>query len=587
MRKDKINTQKYRLNLTEDISSAEVSEIEKDLAKLSKYYKKASTSSASTTSYNKDQYDKLYEYINKYDGVIRTTKNLKDEVNNIRTFLDRIQNEVYGQAPKSSSYKSVDDAKANYANSIEYKNAQDNIFKIRAYLKQFVNLTNEKSKKAYDETIRKACSQLTKNALDYLRKTHSNVDENRSELVSRLKNAIRTLDIVVKFNSLNQIDLITETTFDTLKKASRTAANNIDTNNNISSKEEFNSAIKTISSYASNLYAIAQKNNIKLSGSNSIASNTNWLELYRNSSSKKAFWIKYFSEYWEEDGKDVERFGGDAFKIQCENYGFNEKSNPFIYFIKNFILKYGVKITPQQYATIHNAVVNHLLQIESLAKNDPNRINIIWCKDLYKRKYTQIESFLWYISQIWQRDLDSIQVLLKEADDIEINSRNQAVGYMFFGENNINVTGESIINAKLESEDWILEKVRIVVKESQTKLSIGKTQKKSAIGRLRNLQNTDTDRPIIYGFFQSWLLFNSILDTESKQYTDLVSKFNKIYPFITSDMYKTNTKLENVKTFWSKIYDTNIPNLRTDSNNVINILSDALNQLLNNDSEGE
>jgi hypothetical protein len=83
----------------------------------------------------------------------------------------------------------------------------------------------------------------------------------------------------------------------------------------------------------------------------------------------------------------------ETFLIECETYGFDEASNPFINFINKVYLPYQLK--PELYNVIHNMVATHILTGADLQeKGLMKALNIIFCADLYTKSAGEIKLYL-------------------------------------------------------------------------------------------------------------------------------------------------------------------------------------------------
>ena len=94
---------------------------------------------------------------------------------------------------------------------------------------------------------------------------------------------------------------------------------------------------------------------------------------------------------------------GDPFRNQCEKLGFSEKTNPFISFIRKYIIEKNYPIGGGIYTAIHNAVASGKLSQELLKGTVGNKINILDCKDLYTKSAKQITDYFNYFNDIYSR----------------------------------------------------------------------------------------------------------------------------------------------------------------------------------------
>ena len=94
------------------------------------------------------------------------------------------------------------------------------------------------------------------------------------------------------------------------------------------------------------------------------------------------------------------------FRQECEVYGFTE-SNPFIKYIRGFLLKYNIAFTSAQYQAIHNAIAagrggsaKDLNDLGSKTGKPEDIINkghnILAYTDLYTKPGREIEMYMYY-----------------------------------------------------------------------------------------------------------------------------------------------------------------------------------------------
>lgn len=94
---------------------------------------------------------------------------------------------------------------------------------------------------------------------------------------------------------------------------------------------------------------------------------------------------------------------GDPFRNQCEKLGFSEKTNPFISFIRKYVIEKNYPIGGSIYTAIHNAVATGKLSQELLKGTVGNKINILNCKDLYTKSAKEITDYFNYFNDIYSR----------------------------------------------------------------------------------------------------------------------------------------------------------------------------------------
>ena len=128
----------------------------------------------------------------------------------------------------------------------------------------------------------------------------------------------------------------------------------------------------------------------------------NWDERFAKAKDKDSFWDSYYEKAWGNNGNKI-RALGDPFRNQCEKLGFSEKTNPFISFIRKYIIEKNYPIGGGIYTAIHNAVASGKLSQELLKGTVGNKINILDCKDLYTKSAKEITDYFNYFNDIYGR----------------------------------------------------------------------------------------------------------------------------------------------------------------------------------------
>ena len=128
----------------------------------------------------------------------------------------------------------------------------------------------------------------------------------------------------------------------------------------------------------------------------------NWDERFAKAKDKNSFWDSYYEKAWGNNSNKI-RALGDPFRNQCEKLGFSEKTNPFISFIRKYIIEKNYPIGGGIYTAIHNAVATGKLSQELLKGTVGNKINILDCKDLYTKSAKEITDYFNYFNDIYGR----------------------------------------------------------------------------------------------------------------------------------------------------------------------------------------
>ena len=128
----------------------------------------------------------------------------------------------------------------------------------------------------------------------------------------------------------------------------------------------------------------------------------NWDERFAKAKDKNSFWDSYYEKAWGNNSNKI-RALGDPFRNQCEKLGFSEKTNPFISFIRKYVIEKNYPIGGGIYTAIHNAVATGKLSQELLKGTVGNKINILDCKDLYTKSVKEITDYFNYFNDIYGR----------------------------------------------------------------------------------------------------------------------------------------------------------------------------------------
>lgn len=159
-----------------------------------------------------------------------------------------------------------------------------------------------------------------------------------------------------------------------------------------------------------------------------------WETEYTNAQNKDLVWQAYLKDLCSNKGWDINRLKQieKAFRIECEERGFDENGNPFIQFIENYYIKTDMPTTT--YNAIHNGAAKSLLSVADIRGEGQVRgCNLIFCKHLWKQSGDII---LKYIKK--QNDLSQKSISPK-AQEKGINSIEELVATILYK----NYTSES------------------------------------------------------------------------------------------------------------------------------------------------
>ena len=147
--------------------------------------------------------------------------------------------------------------------------------------------------------------------------------------------------------------------------------------------------------------------------------NQSWAQKFKTTADKDVFWREYFQSVFGSDASKIAALG-ESFKQECRVLGFEEAGNPFITFVKNYIIDKGYPISKQHYEAIHNAVSNNkFLPSDLVNPRDPltEDNNIMFWRDFYLKSAQDAPGYLnalfslrysISLTSIKQIDIDSV-----------------------------------------------------------------------------------------------------------------------------------------------------------------------------------
>ena len=128
-----------------------------------------------------------------------------------------------------------------------------------------------------------------------------------------------------------------------------------------------------------------------------------WAEALKKSSNRDEVWDNYYKIEWEDNADFIKKLGS-AVVVELNHFGFSEKVNPFITFIKTLINK-TIKVNSIAYNAIHDAYVNHYINSNDL-RNAQDKI--LFCEDLYTHSGGEILEYLQRRHEIMQKPKESM-----------------------------------------------------------------------------------------------------------------------------------------------------------------------------------
>lgn len=128
-----------------------------------------------------------------------------------------------------------------------------------------------------------------------------------------------------------------------------------------------------------------------------------WAEALKKSSNRDEVWDNYYKIEWEDNADFVKKLGS-AVVVELNHFGFSEKVNPFITFIKTLINK-TIKVNNTTYSAIHDAYVSHYINSNDL-RNTQDKI--LFCEDLYTHSGGEILEYLQRRHEILEKSKESM-----------------------------------------------------------------------------------------------------------------------------------------------------------------------------------
>ena len=131
-----------------------------------------------------------------------------------------------------------------------------------------------------------------------------------------------------------------------------------------------------------------------------------WAEALKKSSNREEVWDKYYKIEWGDNADFVKKLGS-AVVVEINHFGFSEKVNPFITFIKTLINKKFV-VNNAAYSAIHDAYVSHYINSNDLRNTTNTQDKILFCSDLYTHSGGEILEYLRRRYEIIQKPKESL-----------------------------------------------------------------------------------------------------------------------------------------------------------------------------------
>lgn len=295
-----------------------------------------------------------------------------------------------------------------------------------------------------------------------------------------------------------------------------------------------------------------------------------WAEALKKSTNRDEVWNKYYKIEWEDKADFVKKLGS-AVVVELNHFGFSEKANPFITFIKTLINKNFV-VNDAAYSAVHDAYVSHYINSNDLRNTTDNQDKILFCKDLYTHSGGEILEYLQRRHEIIQKPKESLTdgYMTKNILNTAYNLFNKDYQLPNADPNDAKEIGDYNALSKLNTLSKIEENIAIVFGEAEEKniktriddAWYDSFEKEGLKTDLTNYAKAAICYVLIY------CTVNSLID-ESKL-EEYKTKFNKInqdefneFGSINSDYYKkmikrfANTKIDraNFDNILTTLYD--------------------------------
>ena len=128
-----------------------------------------------------------------------------------------------------------------------------------------------------------------------------------------------------------------------------------------------------------------------------------WAEALKKSSNREEVWDKYYKIEWGDSADFVKKLGS-AVVVELNHFGFSEKVNPFITFIKTLINK-KFAVNDAEYSAVHDAYVKYYINSNDLRNTNDK---ILFCNDLYTHSGGEILEYLQRRHEILEKSKESM-----------------------------------------------------------------------------------------------------------------------------------------------------------------------------------
>ena len=528
------------------------------------------------------EWDSAIKIVQSYKNKTEVGK-LIDKLRSTQAIDDKTANEINKIAAIANGTEDSTDRTNNEVKSDKYKKALKDMMDLLRSHK--INISEENSEFAELAELSNKDEQLTTEEMNRVGEIFNilkgvgegNVKDNSSwttvdskekdiivnELLYMLDNAEKVENRLTELKSkLNSIDKNKRNAYDKFIKEI----------NNTIALEEINSDHKnykkliTLSNLSKKIIEAIQIKDSSNDQDLKYEKGMDWAEELKKASDRKKVWDSYYKVEWGENADFVKKLGS-AVVVELNHFGFSEKVNPFITFIKTLINKNFV-VNDAAYSAVHDAYVSQYINSNDLRNTNDK---ILFCKDLYTHSGGEILEYLRRRNEIIQKPKEST------TDGYETKSILNTTYNLFNSEYHLpdanseeakNIGVDLPLN-KLNTLSKIEENIVIVFGEAEEKTTKTKIDdawydsfEKEGKADLTSYAKAAICYVLIY------CTVNSLID-ESKL-EEYKTKFNKIdqnefnkFGSINSDYYKkmikrfTNTKIDrsNFDNILTTLYD--------------------------------
>ena len=365
------------------------------------------------------EWDKAIEIINSYKNKPKIDK-LIDELRSTQAIDNKTANEINKIAAIANGTEDSTDRTNNEVKSDKYKKALKDMMDLLRSHK--INISAKNSEFAELAELSNKDDQLTDEEMNRVGEIFNilkgvgegNVKDNSSwttvdskekdiivnELLYMLDNAEKVENRLNELKSkLDSIDKNKRNAYDKFIKE----INNTIALEDINSKSENYKKLITLSNLSKKIIEAIQIKDSSNDQDLKYEKGMDWAEELKKASDRKKVWDSYYKVEWGENADFVKKLGS-AVVVELNHFGFSEKVNPFITFIKTLINKDFV-VNDAAYSAVHDAYVSHYINSNDL-RNTQDKI--LFCNDLYTHSGGEILEYLQRRHEILEKSKESM-----------------------------------------------------------------------------------------------------------------------------------------------------------------------------------